>query len=83
MVMKKKKEEKSLVKVIRDRRGFIERVENPRGKKGVAFIVQRATGPSGFTIINSRNRKIGFSRTEPNAFKKAVALGRRKVISRN
>jgi len=72
------------IKVLRDRRGFVQRVVNPLGK-GKAVIVQRVFGSSGFTILSEKGtgRKIGFSRTEGGAIKQALKKKKRIITFRD
>jgi hypothetical protein len=62
----------------KNKAGFTTKVTNSKGKAGTVHIVQRGSGPTGFTIIKGR-RKIGFGRTEPAALKKAVSKGYKTV----
>lgn len=58
-----------------DRRGFLIQITNPQGK-GTATIIQRG-GPTGFTAIGPKGRKIGFGRS---AEKLALKLAKKKRI---
>lgn len=78
------KEDEKKVKIFKDRRGFINKVVNPKGK-GRAVIVQ--TVEPGFTIKSilkgGRERKIGRGLTEKSAIRRALGSGKKTITFRD